>query len=199
QPLAWAHTKSMALTHRVILESLRMASIISFTFREAVADVEYKGFLIPKQRVPYPQGVEVHHSPDYFQDPHKFDPSRFQVAPRPSTFLPFGHGVHACPGNELAKLEMLVRQARDARPHPPPGHRLQVRPSPLRSSPYIPRLSYSLWTRMTHGWLLPLSMGLRLSLSVHAPNLLLSVCMPVSIMYILLYHNLWGPRNVRLH
>jgi hypothetical protein len=25
------------------MESLRMASIISFTFREAVADVEYKG------------------------------------------------------------------------------------------------------------------------------------------------------------
>jgi (+)-abscisic acid 8'-hydroxylase len=69
RPLSWAHTRSMALTHRVgtcaiiihsrvfnqcnhlilltrsqvILESLRMASIISFTFREAVADVEYKG------------------------------------------------------------------------------------------------------------------------------------------------------------
>jgi hypothetical protein len=28
---------------QVILESLRMASIISFTFREAVTDVEYKG------------------------------------------------------------------------------------------------------------------------------------------------------------
>ena len=28
---------------QVVLESLRMASIISFTFREAVADVEYKG------------------------------------------------------------------------------------------------------------------------------------------------------------
>jgi (+)-abscisic acid 8'-hydroxylase len=28
--------------------------------------------------------------------------------PRPGTFLPFGSGVHACPGNELAKLEMLV-------------------------------------------------------------------------------------------
>lgn len=28
---------------QVILESLRMASIISFIFREAVVDVEYKG------------------------------------------------------------------------------------------------------------------------------------------------------------
>lgn len=73
RPLTWAQTRSMTLTHRVraihfkaysymfscalwllidvarrtraqvILESLRMASIISFTFREAVADVEYKG------------------------------------------------------------------------------------------------------------------------------------------------------------
>ena len=32
---------------QVILESLRMASIISFTFREAVADVEYKGTHVP--------------------------------------------------------------------------------------------------------------------------------------------------------
>ncbi|EER99010.1 abscisic acid 8'-hydroxylase 3 isoform X3 [Sorghum bicolor] len=107
-PLTWAHTRSMALTHRVILESLRMASIISFTFREAVADVEYKGFLIPKGWKVMPLFRSIHHSPDYFQDPHKFDPSRFQVAPRPNTFLPFGNGVHACPGNELAKLEMLV-------------------------------------------------------------------------------------------
>jgi (+)-abscisic acid 8'-hydroxylase len=31
-----------------------------------------------------------------------------QVSPKPGTFLPFGSGVHACPGNDLAKLEMLV-------------------------------------------------------------------------------------------
>uniref|UniRef100_A0ACD5XWK5 Uncharacterized protein n=1 Tax=Avena sativa TaxID=4498 RepID=A0ACD5XWK5_AVESA len=108
RPLTWAQTRSMTLTHRVILESLRMASIISFTFREAVADVEYKGFLIPKGWKVMPLFRNIHHSPDYFQDPHKFDPSRFEVAPRPNTFTPFGSGVHACPGNELAKLEMLV-------------------------------------------------------------------------------------------
>ncbi|KAL6846460.1 hypothetical protein ACP4OV_023908 [Aristida adscensionis] len=108
RPLTWAQTRSMTLTHRVILESLRMASIISFTFREAVADVEYKGFLIPKGWKVMPLFRNIHHNPDYFQDPQKFDPSRFQVAPRPNSFLPFGNGVHACPGNELAKLEMLV-------------------------------------------------------------------------------------------
>lgn len=31
-----------------------------------------------------------------------------QIAPKPNTFLPFGSGAHACPGNELARLEMLV-------------------------------------------------------------------------------------------
>lgn len=31
-----------------------------------------------------------------------------QAAAKPNTFMPFGSGVHACPGNELAKLEILV-------------------------------------------------------------------------------------------
>ncbi|KAK8940385.1 Abscisic acid 8'-hydroxylase 3 [Platanthera zijinensis] len=43
QPLTWAQTRSMPLTHSVISETLRMASVIAYTYREAVADVEYKG------------------------------------------------------------------------------------------------------------------------------------------------------------
>ncbi|KAJ6806264.1 abscisic acid 8'-hydroxylase 3 [Iris pallida] len=108
QPLTWAQTRSMVLTHKVILESLRMASIISFTFREAVTDVEYKGYLIPKGWKVMPLFRNIHHNPEFFPDPQKFDPSRFMGSPKPNTFLPFGNGAHACPGNELAKLEILV-------------------------------------------------------------------------------------------
>ncbi|KAJ3705051.1 hypothetical protein LUZ61_008756 [Rhynchospora tenuis] len=116
KPLTWTQTRNMNATNKVMMESLRMASILPFTFREAVADVEYKGadchvtlgYLIPKGWKVMPLFRNIHHNPEFFQDPDKFNPSRFEVAPRPNTFLPFGNGVHACPGNELAKIEILV-------------------------------------------------------------------------------------------
>ncbi|KAL2498267.1 Abscisic acid 8'-hydroxylase 4 [Abeliophyllum distichum] len=106
--LTWNQTRNMPFTYKVILESLRIASIISFTFREAVTDVEYKGYLIPKGWKVMPLFRNIHHNPDFFVDPQKFDPSRFEDVVKPNTFMPFGSGVHACPGNELAKLEILV-------------------------------------------------------------------------------------------
>ena len=43
ESLTWSDTKKMPITSRVIQETLRVASILSFTFREAVEDVEYEG------------------------------------------------------------------------------------------------------------------------------------------------------------
>ncbi|KAL0366185.1 UNVERIFIED_CONTAM: Abscisic acid 8'-hydroxylase [Sesamum radiatum] len=106
--LAWNQTRNMPITHKVILESLRMASIISFTFREAVTDVEYKGYLIPKGWKVMPLFRNIHHNPEFFPEPQRFDPARFEGPLKPNTFMPFGSGIHACPGNELAKLEMLI-------------------------------------------------------------------------------------------
>ncbi|GLJ12041.1 hypothetical protein SUGI_0182670 [Cryptomeria japonica] len=106
--LTWEDTKNMPLTCRVIQETLRVATILSFTFREAVQDVEYKGYLIPKGWKVMPLFRNIHHSPEFFPDPQKFDPTRFEMPPKPNTFMPFGSGAHSCPGNELAKLEMLI-------------------------------------------------------------------------------------------
>ncbi|XP_057782838.1 abscisic acid 8'-hydroxylase 2 [Salvia miltiorrhiza] len=106
--LTWDDTRDMPLTIRVIQETLRSASILSFTFREAVEDVEFQGYLIPKGWKVLPLFRTIHHTSDFYPNPDKFDPSRFEVSPRPNTYMPFGNGLHSCPGSELAKLEMLV-------------------------------------------------------------------------------------------
>ncbi|KAI7726015.1 hypothetical protein M8C21_033445 [Ambrosia artemisiifolia] len=106
--ITWDDTRRMPLTTRVIQETLRVASILSFTYREAVEDVEMEGYLIPKGWKVLPLFRSIHYSSHFFPDPYKFDPSRFEVTPQPNTYMPFGNGAHSCPGSELAKLEMLV-------------------------------------------------------------------------------------------
>ena len=68
----------------MILETLRRASVVSFTFREAVEEVEFEGYLIPKGWKVLPLFRTIHHSPDFFPHPHNFDPSRFEVPYTPS-------------------------------------------------------------------------------------------------------------------
>ncbi|KAL8154012.1 hypothetical protein V2J09_011772 [Rumex salicifolius] len=95
--LTWSQTRKMTLTHK-------------FNFLRCFFghQVVLESYVIPKGWKVLPLFRNIHHNPEFFQDPHKFDPSRFEAAPIPNTFVPFGSGLHACPGNELARLEMFV-------------------------------------------------------------------------------------------
>jgi cytochrome P450 len=54
----------------------------------------------------------MHRHPDYFPDPEKFDPDRFQNGVErnvlKSCFFPFGAGPHICIGEALARFESAV-------------------------------------------------------------------------------------------
>jgi cytochrome P450 len=50
----------------------------------------------------------IHRNPDYWPDPLAFIPDRFEVTPKPSTFLPFGEGPMNCIGQKMSMIEMKV-------------------------------------------------------------------------------------------
>ncbi|PRQ15793.1 putative cytochrome P450 [Rosa chinensis] len=96
--LNWEDIQKMKYTWNVACEVLRLEPPNPGTFREAMTDFVYEGYLIPK-------GMKVW----YFPDPKKFDPSRFDGGgPAPFSYVPFGGGPRMCPGREYARFTILV-------------------------------------------------------------------------------------------
>ncbi|KDO41269.1 hypothetical protein CISIN_1g011325mg [Citrus sinensis] len=102
--------KKMKFSMNVLSESLRLEAPASGTFREALDDFNYEGFLIPKGWKVHWSVHATHRNPEYFSNPETFDPSRFERNDPivPYSYVPFGGGHHICPGKDYAKLQILL-------------------------------------------------------------------------------------------
>ncbi|KAK1264360.1 Abscisic acid 8'-hydroxylase 3 [Acorus gramineus] len=106
--LTWAEVNNMPYTIKVINETLRRATILPWFSRKAAQDFKIDGLEIKKGWSVNLDVVSIHHDPEVFPDPEKFDPSRFDKPLKSLSFLGFGSGPRMCPGINLAKLEICI-------------------------------------------------------------------------------------------
>ncbi|HWO63811.1 MAG TPA: cytochrome P450 [Umezawaea sp.] len=84
-------------------ELMRYLSVVDVFFRYAAEDVELGGEKIPEGSTVVVSLLAANHDPLRFEDPDTLDIRR-----RARGHLSFGHGVHQCLGQQLARIEMRV-------------------------------------------------------------------------------------------
>ncbi|EDV59508.1 probable cytochrome P450 6a14 [Drosophila erecta] len=104
----------MSYLDQVLSETLRKHPLLPHLIREANRD--YK---IPHSDIVLDKGVlalipvhNIHHDPEIYPDPERFDPSRFdpeEVKNRhPMAYLPFGDGPRNCIGLRFGKIQAKI-------------------------------------------------------------------------------------------
>ncbi len=104
--------QNMPITHRVILETLRLHPIVPILLRTAVNTFNFKGYWIPAGTEVWVATTVPHHLPEFYPHPQTFDIDRFTLErrehSRPGTFAPFGLGMHSCLGQGVAVVQMAL-------------------------------------------------------------------------------------------
>ncbi|GMI96818.1 cytochrome P450, family 722, subfamily A, polypeptide 1 [Hibiscus trionum] len=100
----------MPYASKVVKESLRMASVVPWFPRLVLKDCEIEGYKIKKGWNVNIDARSIHLDPTVYNEPHKFNPSRFddEHCSKPYSFLAFGMGARTCLGINMAKAMMLV-------------------------------------------------------------------------------------------
>ncbi|CAN6579743.1 unnamed protein product [Malus baccata var. baccata] len=102
-------TKQMEYLSKVIDETLRIVNVSLYSYREAATDVKVSGYTIPRGWKVMMWYRGVHLNPEYYPDPKKFNPSRWNGSnAKARSFIPFGIGSRLCPGSDLTKLEITI-------------------------------------------------------------------------------------------
>lgn len=115
--IAYDDMKTMKYLDMVISEVLRIRPPATFIDRVCtkdytLSDGENVNLQIEKGSLFWIPIFGFHHNPNYFPNPDKFDPERFndenKLNINPAHYIPFGSGPRTCIGNRFALMEVKI-------------------------------------------------------------------------------------------
>lgn len=112
EPPSYDVLHKMDYLDMVINEALRMYPPGFILQRDCNEGCTVKGVDIPNGMPIMIPVYAIHHDPEIWPDPEKFDPERFTEAEKakrhPYTFIPFGYGPRNCVGMRFALMEVKL-------------------------------------------------------------------------------------------
>ena len=105
------NTSALDVTHRVIMESLRLNPVVPVSIRNVMNTCVVENFELRDGVRVYIAQTASHYMKDVFPDPWVFDIDRYlppREEHRSPGYAPFGLGTHTCLGSRWVELQMAV-------------------------------------------------------------------------------------------
>ena len=99
------------VTHRFIMECLRMYPIVPMSLRDVMNSFVIEGYELPVGARLYIAMTASHYMEDVFPDPYTFDIDRYlpsRAEHRSPGYAPYGLGTHTCLGSRWLDLQLAV-------------------------------------------------------------------------------------------
>ena len=102
---------AISVTHRFLMESLRMYPIVPMSIRNVMNSCMVEGYELPVGSRIYIAQTASHYMESVFPDPFTFDIDRY-LPPRSEHlspgYAPYGLGTHICLGSRMMELQLAV-------------------------------------------------------------------------------------------
>jgi len=112
---SWDDLNKLEYIHMILKETLRLWDPVIAISRSTDKQVTIGNYKIPKDTLVMLSLYSIHHHPDIWPEPYKFDPERFtqdnSQNRHPYAWLPFSAGPRSCLGNKFSLLEMKLTLA----------------------------------------------------------------------------------------
>ncbi|CAH1131232.1 unnamed protein product [Ceutorhynchus assimilis] len=110
-----ANIQNLRYTEAVVSEVLRILPTIPLYGRYCEEDIDIGTKVVPKGANVFISAFHIQRNPDYWEDPLKFDPTRFLPENMskiiPGSYLPFSAGPRNCIGQGMATILMKITVA----------------------------------------------------------------------------------------